>query len=136
MATATAATDSYARLIDRIDRARWRWRRVRVTSALGWWMAATVAGALACLVLDNWLHLGATVRVAMLVGVGVAVVVGAVLLVGRWGLHRPDDDGLALYLEHRVPQIDGRLINAVQIGRNGNGSAGPFADALVAESYH
>jgi hypothetical protein len=106
----------------RLDRVRGRIRRLFMIDGAAR-LGLALAGFIAVTFFLDWaFHLPAPVRLILLVGGGAAL---AWILVRR--LIRPlgvgiTDDDLALFIERRYPQLNDRLISAIQLARAGDDS--------------
>jgi len=116
-----------------------RRRRVAVAVLTGIAMLVAVAielGALA-MFFDWWLNLSYGLRLLSLI-VQLAVFTFILLkMVVRPLVQRPDDDDLALMMEHARPEFRGRLIASIQLTRSPDvapGTSAAMVDALVEET--
>ena len=129
-----SATGAYPRLVDAMDELRRAWRQRQLLEA-GLLIAAAVTGVLVlAIAADNLIKFGVAGRVvlfALLVGSGCLLVVS--LLAKRW-LEQRRDDFFAALVEKRFPDLDNRLINALQLGRGTEPGSPRIVEAIVADA--
>ena len=129
-----SVTGAYPRLVDAMDEIRRGWRQQQL---LHGGLLAAGAG-LAVLVLlvaaDNLLAFGVPGRVVMAVMLwGSLGLLVTGLVVRRWIEERRDDYYAAL-LEQRFPELDNRIINALQLGRGTEPGSPQIVQAIVADA--
>jgi hypothetical protein len=117
----------------RIEAVRRAWRTAEALKGIAAVAADAIVIILALIAADTLYHLPAWLRGALL-GVGVAALAGAVsLALVRPLRRRVSDDGVALYVEGRFPQLQGTLAAAVEYERKHPDSRlqAELVDALV-----
>lgn len=113
-----------------------RWRRLVLLEALGLALSAPLAYLLLLFLIDTEFHLPVWGRALASLGFVIGVAGLAVRLVRRWRSLRLTEDQIALAIERRTPGgVQNRLINAVQIARDGRGADPEYSQAVVEENY-
>ncbi|MEO6053184.1 MAG: hypothetical protein ABIP97_04155 [Chthoniobacterales bacterium] len=111
-----------------------RWKALIIFQALGLALAIPLGYFLAVILLDNVIHMPTWGRLTSCV-----IFVAAVLTCFGWLLHqwrqaRFTEDQVALAMEKQTPGVENRLINALQIAREGNSSP-TLSQAVIQENY-
>ncbi len=113
-----------------------RWKRLIILETLGLAVAAPLAYLWLIFLLDNLVHLPVWGRLlaSLVFCAGVAWL--GVRLVGRWRQLHLTEDQVALAMERHTPGgVQNRLINAVQIARDGGAAHRDLNDAVIQENY-
>lgn len=131
--TATSQVEQLRRLVEKNTT---RWKQLIVLEAVGLVVSAPLGYLWLVFVLDNLLHLPMWARaLACLCFVGVVAWLGRSLWRRRRTLFFTEDQ-VALAMEQHTPGgVQNRLINALQIGRDGKHSRVDFNEALIQENY-
>jgi hypothetical protein len=112
-----------------------RWKMLIVLEALGLIVSVPLAYLWIAFVADNYFHLPMWGRILVLM---VFVGVGGYLiwsLVKRWKQLNFTEDQVALAMEKRSGGLENRLINSIQLAREGARAAG-FSQTVVEENYN
>lgn len=118
----TTPRESMTGIESRLDHVRGRIRRLYFIDGTARMGLALVAFIVATFALDWLFHLPPAVRLVFLIGGGAALTWIAVRrLIYPLGVGISDDD-LALFIERRYPQLNDRLISAIQLSRAGDDS--------------
>lgn len=126
-------TQAYTQLLETLSLTRRSWRMRRVVEGVLLVLTAVVAAFVIATLLDQWLALSVPLRVI------VAAAVWACILGSLWvGLAAPllmahSDDYFAALLEHKLPHLGNRLINALQLGRETHHAAPRLVEAIVVD---
>jgi hypothetical protein len=125
--------DHLQRLIRKSGR---RWKRLILLESVSLTLTVTLAYLWLIFFADNLFHLPVWVRLlAGLAFLGGIFWLGK-RLVRRWKQLRLTEDEVALAMERHTPGgVQNRLINAVQISRDGRSAPPEFGAALVRENY-
>jgi hypothetical protein len=127
-----ALVEQLRRLVDRSGR---RWKQLIVLETVSLAVSAPLAYLWLIFFIDNRFHLPVLGRfLASLLFLG-GVAWLAVRLVRRWRNLRLTEDEIALAMERHTPgRVENRLINAVQIAREGRPAHPDLSDAVVEEN--
>lgn len=130
-----ASRAQVAQLRQLVDRNSRRWKRLVILEAVGLAIAAPLAYLWLVFFLDVQFHLSDLGRWAASLTFLASVVGVAVWLTRRWRAIHLTEDQVALAMEKRTPGgVQNRLINAVQIARDG-GADIELSEAVVEENY-
>jgi hypothetical protein len=137
MLPASATRAQLEQLRQLVARNARRWKRLVLLEAIGLAIAAPLAYLWLVFFIDIQVHLSTLGRwLASLVFLG-GVGFLARMLVRRWKQIRLTEDEVALAIERRTPGgVQNRLINAVQIARDGCGADVELSEAVVEENFH
>jgi hypothetical protein len=129
-----AYCSEFKRLMARLAHARSRWRAIEATRRSVLLAAFTVVVILTALLIDRLFHVSAPALLAI-DGVVAAMFIAYLF----WGFLKPllaplTDDRMALHIENRLGNLDSRLINAVQVGKDERLAGNPFAPVLVRQN--
>lgn len=115
-----------------------RWRRLTLLEGIGLVIATPLGFLWVVFLVDNVLHLSMPGRIIALLIFLAGTAYLATRLVRRWKQLKLTEDQVALAIEKRTPNgVDNRLINAIQIARDGKGEHRlQFEQALIQENYH
>src|SRR5262245_54998601 len=125
--------DHFETIRDLIDRVRKRWRLVQgfravVRAALA---VAVIAGA--ALLAASWTAGAPAALAAVAIAAGVLSIAAAV-----WGLqplrHSPRDRQVARFVEERAPELDDRLVSAVDVASGDRPMSAGFAQPMIADA--
>jgi len=125
--------EHYSEIRNLIDRVRTRWRTLRAFHAIvrGALTASAVIGL--TLFAARWTR-GAPVILAVVAAVAVVVALGAVAR-ALWPLRAaPGDMQVARFIEERTPELDDRLVSAVDLARRGSSTAPGIAEPMFADA--
>jgi len=106
----------------RLDQVLARVRVLRVGHGLARLVGLLVFAVIAAYVADRWLGLPVAVRAAVLVAAAVLLGRQAWLRIGRPLFRGPDRTDAARLVEAGLPELEGRVISALQIGGGADGS--------------
>lgn len=127
--------EAVARLRQLVADNRQRLRAAILMEALGLTVAAPLAYLLFVLLLDNWLHLSLPGRLLASLGFFVGAAWAGHALWRRWQGLELSEDEVALAIEQQTPGgVQNRLINAVQLARDGRAADPVMTAAVVAEN--
>lgn len=124
----------FQNLLARIASARARWRAIDAVRGFTAFLASFATLLLFALLLDRWLHGGSFVLL---------VTDAAFLLLTAfffwWKLVRPlrqplRDEKIAVHIEHQLGNLEGRLINTIQIARDEHLASNPFTPTLITQN--
>lgn len=126
----------FKKLLARLASVRVRCRAIDILRRSMLLVGFVVPVVLIALLIDRLFHIGSA---ALLAIDGLAL--AAFLAYSFWGFLKPllrplSDDTLALHVENSLRNLDGRLINAVQIGRDERLASNPFSAVLVRQNCH
>ena len=125
---------AYLDLLNTIAAVKGRLIYARLWSTAGVVAVWAVAAVLIPCLLDNVLHLPATARAVLGPAILLALLACSAYWIIKVHLAKHSDDDAALAIEERFPELQTRVINAVQVGRQADAGDSPFAAALVEES--
>jgi hypothetical protein len=112
-----------------------RWKRLTFLEALGLAVAAPLGYLWLIFLLDNLIHLPVWGRVLASLGFVAAAGWLVVALVRRWRQLHLGEDQVALAIERHTPGgVQNRLINAIQLARDGGSAPLEFSRAAVQEN--
>jgi hypothetical protein len=132
-AAARAQVDQLRQLVERNSR---RWKRLVLLEAVGLAIAAPLAYLWVVFFLDVQFHLSGLGRWAASLTFLGSVLGVAAWLKRRWRAIHLTEDQVALAMEQRTPGgVQNRLINAVQIARDGCGADIELSEAVVEENF-
>ena len=121
-------------LLTRIAVARSRYRSIDVAKGIAHLVAWGAAVVLLALLADRVFHLAQKALFAVdTLAILLAVAMLSVKLV-RPLLTALSDEQIAIHIESRLGNLDGRLINSIQIGKNERMAANPFSSVLVRQN--
>ena len=134
LAAPGAGGKDYGWLLAQMDRMRRYLRLVVCVESLVYAVVALLVVAPSLFLLDNLLHFSTPLRLAGTLSI--LVLCGAAFLSTlRLALQRWSHERLAMKIEERFPELDNRLINAVQLGSMEPGSSSfPLVASLVEEA--
>ncbi|MEO8205274.1 MAG: hypothetical protein ABI615_03780 [Chthoniobacterales bacterium] len=132
-AAPAAPNDLVDQLRSLVQRNTRRWKALIIFQALGLALAIPLGYFLIVILLDNVIHMPTWGRVT-----ACAILLAAVLgcfwwLLSQWRQARFTEDQVALAMEKQTPGVENRLINALQIAREGN--QGNYSEAVIQENY-
>ncbi|MBI2193577.1 MAG: DUF4175 family protein [Planctomycetes bacterium] len=124
----------FLKLVARLRSARSRWRTIETIQSSAAFLGLTAGLLLAALLLDRCLHGGP----AALIATEAALLLAWVALFA-WTTVRPllrplRDEKVAIHVEERLGNLEGRLINTLQIARDRQLSQNPFSPIVVLEN--
>lgn len=132
-AASRAQVEQLRQLVERNAR---RWKRLVMLEALGLAVAAPLTYLWLVFFLDVQFHLSAVGRWLASLTFLACVAAVATWLRRRWRDIHLTEDQVALAIERRTPGgVQNRLINAVQIARDGCGADIELSEAVVEENY-
>ena len=118
-----------------VESQRVRWQRWNLLEALGWTLSALWAYFLLAVLLDNLVHLPMWGRFATATGLCAVFIWFGRRLALRWKERHVTEDEIALAMERRCAgNVQNRLINALQLSREGAQGQYALAPALVQEN--
>ncbi|MEX1017978.1 MAG: hypothetical protein WDZ31_14655 [Phycisphaeraceae bacterium] len=128
-----STTETYTQLIEAVHDTRRAWRLRRALEGVLLLIAVAIAAATVATLLDWWVHFGQLGRsvLALLGWSAVGLTAWHALLRPLTALH--SDDYFAALLEQKQPTLRNRLINALQLGRDANGSSPGLVSAIVSD---
>jgi len=117
----------------RLDRARAAWARVALLEGVQWSVALLVAAALLAFHIDYAFILDTPEKILATWGAGALLLVACAfaLVLRPWRAPR-SDEAVALLVERRFPELDERLLSAVELGRIPDPEARGLSSALIA----
>ncbi|NOX96702.1 MAG: hypothetical protein GXO98_01285 [Nitrospirae bacterium] len=124
--------DNYQRLIARVRKVRSAWRRGLLLEGLMLIIISALSFLALSLLLDNFFHLpawGRSLLLAIFLSLILAVLLRTVIPILSSSF---SDEKVAVHIEKRYPELHNRLINAIQLGREGSGN--PLIEAIIEES--
>ncbi|MEO6848943.1 MAG: hypothetical protein ABI443_14445 [Chthoniobacterales bacterium] len=136
VAASPPTNDLVVQLRKLISRNTRRWKRLIIFEALGLAIAIPLGYFLLVVLLDNVVHLPTWGRItACIIFLGAVAGFGAYLM-RQWWQARFTEDQVALAMEKGTPGgVQNRLINAIQIAREGNATNSALNQALIQENY-
>jgi len=124
----------FKKLLVRLASARVRCRAIDILRRSMLLVGFVVPVVLIALLIDRLFHISSAALMAI-----DGLVLAALLAYFFWGFLKPllrplRDDTIALHIENSLRNLDGRLINAVQIGRDDRLASNPFSAVLVRQN--
>lgn len=121
-------------LKQQIDTTRGRWRRVELTRNLSLFGAIVLSLGFLMLAIDHWFNLPNLIRI-VLATLWAAIAIGSLY----WHVIRPfrstySDARVAVHIEKSFPELQNRLVTAVQLGHDSNGTSRAFAGEVLRDA--
>ncbi|MEO8205783.1 MAG: hypothetical protein ABI615_06345 [Chthoniobacterales bacterium] len=118
-----------------VDRNTRRWKALIILEALSVAIAVPTGYFLLAVLLDNSIHLPVWGRISIC-GVFFMTLIGfAIRLCRQWGQARFTEDQVALAMEKQTPGVENRLINALQIARQGAQGNAALNQEVIYDNY-
>lgn len=131
----TGSPKEIAEIRHLIQRGRLRWRRLTLLRDAGAFLTPPLLFLWLTLRVDTVVHLPTWARVTASACLLAGVTTFLYRLILAWRKHRYTHDQVALAIEQRAAgQLQNRLINAVQLARNGSGVTATATAAVVREN--
>jgi len=131
LTTDAQALDNYQRLVARVRKVRSAWRRGLLLEGLTLIIISALSFLIFSFLLDNFLHLptwGRSLLLALFLVLTLSILFRAVIPVLGSSF---SDEKVAVHIEKRYPELHNRLINAIQLGKEGSGN--PLIAAIIEE---
>jgi len=126
-------TQGYLTLLDQVHLVRRMWRVRRTLEGLLLAGALVTGTAIVACLLDQAAAFGSVGRWVLAILLWASVVTSLWLRVVGPALTPHADDYFAALMEHRLPSLGNRLINALQLGRDEDPAAPRLVEAIVAD---
>jgi hypothetical protein len=117
-----------------IDTTRARWRRVELTRNVCILGAIVLMLGFAMLAADHWFNLPNLLRIGCATLWAAVAVGGLYWFVVRPLRHSFSDARVAVHIEKSFPEFQNRLVTAVQLGREPNGTSQAFANEVLRDA--
>ncbi len=121
--------DTYKQLTDKLREVGSVWRRVLFLEGISFLIAVIVPFLIIVFFLDNVVHMPSWIRSVILM-VALALSISILLKAVIFSFLRPfSDERIAVHVEKKYPELENKLINAVQLGREDPKS--PVTSAII-----